>query len=205
MKAAKTITSTTLFERKLRQTMVGRERVFLFDQDWSAEHGAGYHSTVCRLAQLADLPLYEFEGFSLSEEKLVTAIVSQSATLSSELSNLRLLIESMEKQVRGVIVIHNAHKNNNNVLHLVARLASYVKRRKLHWKIILFADAAALDGLALTQLAIDRAYPASVLQADWTPENSKHTSSSHQGSRVKKGSAKRGTGFFERLSERFFS
>lgn len=200
MSTKKHITSSTLFERTVRQSLFRKDRVTLFDSNWSVMPDKDSDTIILRLAKLADLSFHPFDGASFNEQELVEALLSPAAAKSFDLSNLALLANVMKQQKQSLIVIRNSHKLNYDVVKFLARLVKFARRSNIPCKFLLFADVASMDISAMFQLSIDRAYPKSIERVIREREHPVEA----QIDSATTGLKKAGSGFIERLSDRLF-
>lgn len=168
----KDATSGDLFQHAFNQFLVGNHYVALFDHGWATLHGSGYHSTVYKYALGAGYAPIEIEGQQVSESTLVKNICLRSDFPHPDLSSFRRISADMEERTSGLIIVHNAHQLSDNATHLLARLVTFIKRKKSDWKIALFADSQSIKQLNLAQLAVDEYHPDSFLELNWKPESS---------------------------------
>jgi len=162
------------FRLVFNQVLMGSHYVTLFDHAWATAHGAGYHSTVYKYSVAAGYVPMEFEGKQVCESSLVKSICTASMPAHPDLSSFRKISSAMEERNSGLIIVHNAHMLSDKAVHLLARLVTFTKRKKLDWKIILFAESTKLNHLNLAQLAVEKSFPDPILElklgADKTTE-----------------------------------
>ena len=158
-----------LFKSTFNQVLKGTECVILFDHAWATLHGSGYHSTVYKYSIANGFVPMEFEGRQVNENILLKQICLQATQAHPDDSNFRRISTALEERSSGLIAVHNAHFLSNEATHLIARLVTYIKAKKLDWKIILFAETQSIDKLNLAQLAVEKSFPDSCLDLDWKP------------------------------------
>lgn len=200
MGTKKHTTSSTLFERRVRQSLFRKDRVFLFDQNWSAVPENDGDATIARLARLADLSLYHFDGCSFSEKKMAASLLGPTTTETSKPSIFALLAKDMKNQQQDLIVIHNAHDLDSHAVTLLSRLIKFSRRANMRWKFLLFADTAMMDTTTMFRLSIAQAYPRSIEEIIHQREHMLEPRTEH----ATKGLKRAGSNFIERLSDRLF-
>jgi len=200
MSTRKHPTSSTRFERTVRQSFFRKDPVVMFDQNSYVVPDRDRDTIILRLARLADFSIHQFDGASVNEQKLVTLIVGPKAAKTAEMSSLALINKVMKQQKQGLIVIHNAHKLTYDAAKFLAKLIRFTKRNELPCKYLLLADVAAMDTTTMFRLSIDRAYPKSVERVIRERERPIEARIDDATAGLKKAS----TGLIERLSERLF-
>ena len=172
MGMVKTATSGGIFKRAFNEALMGAHCVTLFDHGWATLHGSGYHSSVYKYSVAAGFAPMEFEGRQVDESTLVKHICQHSPQSNPDLSSYRRISAAMEERNSGLIIIHNAHSLSDKATHLLARLITFLRREKLDWKIILFADTKSLNDLNFAQLAVEKSFPESFLKRNWKSDKS---------------------------------
>ncbi|NND82283.1 MAG: hypothetical protein HKN50_07635 [Gammaproteobacteria bacterium] len=194
-------TSSTLFERTVRQSLFRRDRVVLFDQNWDLLSGQDCDSIIVRLAKLADLSAHLFDGATFTEQKLVETLISPKAARSFDSENVSHLNRMMLPQSKCLVVVHNAHRLSPLAIKSITRLVKHATRTDVACKFLLLADVPAMELDTMAQLGIAKAYPKSLGRIKREREHPVESRITDATKSIRKVS----NGFIERLSERFFS
>ena len=166
--------TANIFERRLSQALASSAHVFLFDQMTLHNEVGEYFSSYYQLCENSGRDLFELEGSIVSEQNLIQVLetVKRKGESAADAKNgpqhspFRVLCNRLEAREPGIICIHNAHLLSNEGVEILSKLVRYVRRMKLRWQFMIFADAIRIDDLSKLQLSIDLAYPEHILQSD---------------------------------------
>ena len=156
-----------VFERRLSKALASSEVVFLFDQLALQNEVGEYFSTYYELCEASGREYFEWEGASISEKTLLRGLAITSSQSESDLdsdlafeySDYGKICALIETRGTGIFCIHNAHLMSEKGYAILSKLVAHVRRMKLGWQFIIFADAIRVDNIAKLQMSIDSTYP----------------------------------------------
>ena len=159
------------FERRLGEAIASSQHVFLFDQISLQSEVGEYFSTYYQICENSGRDLFELEGSNVSEQSLAQILdIKKTREEAKEMekngpvhSPFRTLCNLIETRESGIICIHNAHQLSASGLDVLSRLAGHVRRMKLHWQFVIFADTVRINNLSSLKPSIDQAYPEHIL------------------------------------------
>jgi len=162
----------TIFEQKLSQALAGTKCVFLFDQISLQEEVGEYYSIYYKLCDISGRNYFEMEGDDISEQEILQQLAIKKTRAASDKqrvkgahhSTFRVLCDVLEIRKSGVLCIHNAHQLSPGGVKILSRMITFVRRMKLNWQFIIFADVINLSEINKLQLSIDAAYPEYLIQ-----------------------------------------